>query len=113
MEAVVDAGVPGVEADAGHGTVGEEFGVGGILLDAVGGLDRGTRLKSLGFYVRFAIQHFGALIVSILEVPTEVVSKVPGGPLYPALLVPFLLQYVRSRRHFQVLMCLLYESIIC
>lgn len=35
-EAVIDAGVPGLEAEAGHGAVGEEFGVQGVLLDAVG-----------------------------------------------------------------------------
>lgn len=45
VEAVVDAGVPGLETDAGHGAVGEELGVGGVLLDAVGGLDTGLKEK--------------------------------------------------------------------
>lgn len=33
-EAVVDAGIPALQTEAGHGAVGEEFGVEGVLLDA-------------------------------------------------------------------------------
>lgn len=49
-EAVVDAEVPRLEAEAGHGAVGEEFGVLRVLLDG------------------FAVEHFGGSVVAILEV---------------------------------------------
>lgn len=49
-EAVVDAEIPGLEAEAGHGAVGEEFGVLRVLLDG------------------FAVEHFGGSVVAILEV---------------------------------------------
>lgn len=51
VEAIVDAGVPETEADAGHCAVGEEFWVGRVSLDG------------------FAVEDLGALIVALLKVP--------------------------------------------
>ena len=45
-DAVVDAGVPCLQLDAGEGAVGEEGGVGGVALDAGGWRQRNASVTS-------------------------------------------------------------------